>query len=237
MKKLLTILSTFLVAFIFITCSESPSGIEEILPGQTVIDSLISESNIVDIYFKDVQDETGYKIFRKSFNSNDFSFIGETEEDVTSYQDVDLSSNTLYFYKVKAFNGEGDGPFSEIDSVETSLDIPQTPTLNDLSLENDSTILVEWSDVENELLYYIFRSDTVNNQFFLLDSSNQNVTSYTDFSNITYNTFYYYKIQAKNNDGLSEFSNIKAISTSDEQFIEITFPNGGESYFNKLFIA
>ncbi len=57
-------------------------------------------------------DEDGFQIERKTGSAGTFSVIATTGANVTSYSDSGMADNTSYCYRVNAFNGAGNSPYS-----------------------------------------------------------------------------------------------------------------------------
>lgn len=101
----------------------SPSGVASattaIDPASpTTLSASADGSNRVILSWTDVAAETGYRIER-SDGAGGWLTIATTGQDVTSYVDVDLASETTYLYRVFATNGGGDSPASDVVSVTT----------------------------------------------------------------------------------------------------------------------
>ncbi len=62
--------------------------------------------------------ETGFTIERSTDNQN-WGIIGGTSADVTEYQDNPLQPNTLYYYRVFAYNGVGNSIISNVAFART----------------------------------------------------------------------------------------------------------------------
>ncbi len=72
--------------------------------------------------------ETGFKIERSTDNVN-FTEIAVTGPDITSYSNTGLTVNTIYYYRVRAFNDGGNSAFSNVASASTApTATPTTPT-------------------------------------------------------------------------------------------------------------
>ena len=62
--------------------------------------------------------ETGFKLER-SRNGTTFTQIANLGANVTSYPDTTLTAGTLYYYRVKAYNGVGGSTYSNIANATT----------------------------------------------------------------------------------------------------------------------
>ncbi|NQU06874.1 MAG: fibronectin type III domain-containing protein [Calditrichaeota bacterium] len=79
----------------------------------------VSWNSIRLIWSRSTDNESGYCIERRSELEIDFSPIAETGYAEVFYNDTDLSSQILYFYRVRAFNDYGVSDWSNIDSTKT----------------------------------------------------------------------------------------------------------------------
>ena len=74
----------------------------------------------IDVTWSDNADnETGFKIERKTAGGS-YSEIKIAEANATRFQDKNLSANTQYTYRVRAYNGSGNSAYSSEASATTS---------------------------------------------------------------------------------------------------------------------
>ncbi|MCF7811391.1 fibronectin type III domain-containing protein [bacterium] len=81
----------------------------------------LSWNSIHLIWTRSTDNETGYRIARMSEFENDFSIIAENGYGEVFFDDTNLLSRTLYYYRVRAFNDFGISDWSNIDSARTQL--------------------------------------------------------------------------------------------------------------------
>lgn len=95
---------------------------------------------------------------------------------------------------------------------------PAVPTnLTGVALP-DGTVKLDWNDVAyNESSYRVSRATNAAGPFTVLNAgaSNANTTSYID-NTVLSSTTYYYKIEAVNSVGASDFSNVAQVSTTNK---------------------
>ena len=80
----------------------------------------VVSSTRVDLVWQDNSDnEDGFRIRRKDGASGAYTQIAVTGPDVTVYSDTSLSAGTVYYYQVRAYNGDGSSSYSNEVSVTT----------------------------------------------------------------------------------------------------------------------
>jgi fibronectin type 3 domain-containing protein len=82
------------------TAPATPAGL--ITTGATVSSISLSWSSVTGA--------TGYRVYRSSSETGTYTQVGTTS--LTSYTDKSLNANTLYYYKVSAYNSNGESPRS-----------------------------------------------------------------------------------------------------------------------------
>ncbi len=100
------------------------------------------------------------------------------------------------------------GSSRNYSSASCTATIPSAPTLISLNLAGNG-VAVTWTDVANEVGYFIERSiDNIN--FTSVGAVNANITTFSD-NTVASNTVYYYRIKPVN--GPASFSNVLSITT------------------------
>ncbi|MGM0581791.1 MAG: reprolysin-like metallopeptidase [Bacteroidota bacterium] len=158
-------------------------------------------------------DESGYIIERSVDNNSNFELLSELGMDSFSYTDDSVEEETIYFYRVKAFNENGESEYSPEAQVETLIKIPSAPTNLEITVENDSIAQLTWTDnASNETSYIVQRASGSRsfNQISELAADSQT------FEDTLSNGTYKYRIAAKNSRGISEFSNEVSIEINTE---------------------
>ena len=175
-------------------------------PSNLTITSLLS--NRVSLSWTDnSNNETGFKIQRKTGVTGTYADIRTTGANVTSYTDNDsaLRDGTLYYYRVCATNATGDSAFSNEASGTTPLAKPTSATATAVS---SSQINLTWIDNSvSETGYKIERKRTAAGTYAQIDQVGANVQSYHDTNGLDPNTRYYYRIRATNGTIDSDYSN------------------------------
>ncbi len=171
-------------------------------------------------------DETGFKVQQSTDNAT-WTTITTTAANITSYNVVSLTTNTLYYFRVIATNTGGDAAASSSVSATTLTSAPTAPS--GLIATNDGTntaskINLTWTDTStNETGFKIERS-TNNITFAQIGTVTTNVTSYSD-STCSESTTYYYKVRAYNAGGDSAYTNVAFATTSAVAIATCTGPS------------
>jgi len=155
---------------------------------------------------------TSYKVERKLGTNGAYTQVGMTEAPSLSFHDDGLTPGSTYYYRVRASLANIDGSPSADASISTP-DLPQAPVGVGAFSRSTTSLAVIWQDMSsNEDGFQIFRS-LDGGPFSLVGSVQPStatiptVLGYLD-SSLTPNSTYYYRVQAFN---LSGFSNYAAL--------------------------
>lgn len=154
----------------------------------------------IDLTWYDNSDnEDGFKIER-SLDASNFDQIDTVGANVTTYSNTGLAENTLYWYRVRAYNAGGNSGYSNIANDTTPAcpgEPPAAPTDLTAKARGKNKIALKWKDnSNNEDGFYIYRSlEEIN--FNWLNLVGRNTTSYVDTGLVSKET-YYYKVCAYN---------------------------------------
>jgi fibronectin type 3 domain-containing protein len=149
--------------------------------------------------------ETGFKIQRKTGVTGTYVDIVTMGANVTFYNDSAVTDGILYYYRVCATNATGDSAFSNEASGTTPLAKPTSATATAVS---SSQINLTWVDNSaSETGYKIERKRTATGTYAQIDQVGANVQSYSDTNGLDPNTKYYYRIRATNGTIDSDYSN------------------------------
>ena len=105
----------------------------------------------VTLGWTNVEGETGYKVERKQ-GAGEWSEITTRGVNVVSFTDTGLTSNTQYYYRVRASNASGDSAYSGEQPVLTLF---TSPTLISAAGSSMTQIDLAWSNVEDETGYTV----------------------------------------------------------------------------------
>ncbi|TAJ15392.1 T9SS C-terminal target domain-containing protein [Marinilabiliaceae bacterium JC017] len=186
-----------------------------------VIASIDEYTNKVEVKWDIVEGATSYKVFRSA--QSDFSnavekkeitdLAGIVEENVITYEDVDVVRNVDYFYKVQAVNGSVASDLSLQTAGRALLPLPKTPSnfAFDLTNNGEKLVILSWDAVDFAANYIVYRSVNA-------DMSDKQVAGESDDTELIDNVddisgdFIYYQVVAKNAKGESDASGIAKVS-------------------------
>jgi photosystem II stability/assembly factor-like uncharacterized protein len=183
-----------------------------------------SSSSQINLTWQDnANDESGYKIDRRLTTTAPWVTIATTNSNVTSYSDTQLIDGTKYFYRVYAFNSNGNSNFSNDVNAITTMNAPTNLVLQ---VVGNSQVSLSWNDnSQSETGYTVERKISQSGQFTKLTDVNSNITSYTDASVVS-GQQYFYRVRGFNSNTTSSYSNevnVTITSIADEGIIPKDF--------------
>ena len=207
----------------------APDGLVATATGKTSIDLSWADNSI---------NESGFRVER-SLDDSSWSQVINVGSNVEAYSDTSLTAGTTYYYRVFAFNGEGDSAPSVSASATTDPDLPPDPPAAPSSLgaiaAGPNSIDLTWADnADNETAYRIQRRTELTS-FATIGTIGANSTSYTDTGLIA-DTEYFYRVFAYNGDGDSGFSNVASESTDPEPPVTLSLSAAGRTAKGKQVI-
>jgi uncharacterized protein (TIGR02145 family) len=170
------------------------------------VSAVAASSSSITVGWSPVSTATGYNVYRGESSSGAYSKVGTTT--AISYTNAELSSGTVYYYKVSAYNNGGEGARSSFAFAATIPDAPSTVSASAVTRDN---ITVDWGTVFGAVGYNVYRDTNLDGAF---DDKVGTATS-TSFSNtgVSSGTVYYYKVTAYNSGGESAMSSHVSVMT------------------------
>ncbi|MFC1588470.1 fibronectin type III domain-containing protein, partial [Planctomycetota bacterium] len=158
--------------------------------------------NQINLSWQDVDYETDYYLYKNTTDSRPQNPSFYIDADDTNFSDTNVQANTTYHYWLSAYNdfGESDGYVSASDTTA-----PATPSQLNATMVSSSEIDLEWTNVDGEAGYNIYRSTNSTRPPSPFTTRNADVTSYPD-TGLNPETPYYYWVSAYNVHGESGFA-------------------------------
>jgi len=182
------------------------SGKAELSPPSNL--AAVATSAGIDLSWQDNSDnETGFKIERKTGAGGNYQQIATVGANVIKYSDTGLSGDTTYYYRVRASSDSGDSSYSNEASATTPLQtIPNAPSSLGAVAISSAQIDLSWQDnSNNESVFKIEHKTGAGGSYRQVAIVGPNINTYSDTSLIE-DTTYYYRVRAYNDAGHSLYS-------------------------------
>lgn len=174
--------------------------------------STIIDNSTIRLSWTDMSlSEVGFRLER-SLDGTTYFIIATTSSNITMFDDTQLLPGS-YFYRVQAYNTLGNSVYSNVTS-KTLESIPEEPTPEGPSAPTGLTATV----IGDDLIRLSWTDTSINETGFRVDKSVDDVTYFNiatlPAGTITYDDenlnqgIYYYRIQAYNLVGNSNYSNV-----------------------------
>ena len=179
----------------------------EVIPVLKV--STVSADQIQLTWIDISNNESGYRIERKTGTGN-YTEIATVGENVTRYNSVGLTENTIYTYRIRAYHGTKKAHYSNELTATTRLNKPASLTAESVL---GKQINFTWTDNSAHETGYKIERKSAASGYVEIAKVGANVTSYNSVG-LTEQTPYSYRVRAYNAVGNSSYSNeINSITT------------------------
>ncbi|MHB0999415.1 MAG: fibronectin type III domain-containing protein [Armatimonadota bacterium] len=159
--------------------------------------------------------EQGFVIQRSVAGENGpWITINTVGPNVTTYSNTNVSPNTNYWYRVRAYNINDYSAYTNVVSC-TTLQAAAGPTNLRTTSVTTNAVRLAWDDnSSNEQGFTIQRSVAgENGPWITINTVGPNVTTYYNSTNVSSNTNYWYRVRAFTINGNTAFSNVLAVTT------------------------
>ena len=163
----------------------------------TSLKAVSSSYNSINTSWGGVTGASGYEVYRATSSKGSYSLISRTA--AKSYNNTGLTTNSNYYYKVRAYRMVGTAKvYSGFSTTISSKPIPATPTNVKATRISSKSIKLTWSAVTGANGYEVYRATSSTGTYSLL--SRMSYSYYTNSGLITGKT-YYYKMRSYRNVG------------------------------------
>jgi titin len=174
-----------------------PPGRLKVLDISSIAVSLTWDDNSVD--------EAGFQIERRKPHTK-YRKLANIPANTTQYRDFGVLPNTVYFYRICAYNLAGYSKYSNEVKVKTKDIPPFFPSELSAQLK-DTKVILCWEDNSvNEIGFKVERKEAGTPRFVEIANVDKNTTYYED-EDIELKKTYYYRVYAYNDIGNSHYSN------------------------------
>jgi len=235
-----------LISALFLSCAQAPTTNEtlprlDFTPAAPVPSAAATSAHTIQLSWPVIQYATSYRVFRSMNPADQYTQIATTQG--TLFIDSPLAANTPYYYKVTAVNADGESGFSSYTTATTQAPVlvPAPPTLfspaNGIANVSISAVL-SWNSVTGAASY----------QLQVAQSSDFGSTAYSrngltvpsqGVSALGYSTTYYWRVNATNTAGTSDWSIVWSFVTQAHPVTPagMTLINGGTFQMGQVGIA
>jgi hypothetical protein len=144
--------------------------------------------------------ETGFRIERKTGSSGSWSEIATVGANVESYSNTGLTAGTGYYYRVRAYNASGNSSYSS-EAI-----VPAAPSNLSATNASSTSISLTWTDNANNETGGVIQRRIGSGSWSNLAFPSANATSYTD-TGLSSGTTYWYRVYCISSTGASWHSN------------------------------
>jgi len=201
------------------------------LPAPSNLSLTVASSSQINLSWSDNSGtEDGFKIERKTGVNGTYTEVHTVGANTTTFNDTGLAANTTYYYRVRAYQGTTNSPYSNEAHATTA--IPVAPSSLTATPVSSSQINLGWTDnADNETGFKVERKTGAGGTYGEIATLAPNVTTYSD-TGLAANTAYYYRVRAYNALGNSPYSNEANATTSsgggsqDVVYVDDAVPTG-----------
>jgi hypothetical protein len=184
-----------------LTPPSAATGLSASSPSSTLINLTWTDSS---------NNENGFKIERKLGVAGTYAEIATAGKNAESYADSSLTPGTAYYYRVRAFNGLGNAPYSN-EANTTTATPPLDPSGMNATAASSTRVDLTWTDNSGNETGFKIRRKTGAGSFILIGQLSANATSYQDNTTAA-STTYTYSVASYNASGESGPS-VDAVTT------------------------
>ena len=181
----------------------------------------VNETSITLTWQDNSNVEQGYKIERK-ISGGSYAQVGTTNANAEIYTDNGLTAGITYYYRVCAYNSQGNSGYSNEISPSTSINAPTDLNATMVSL---SEIDLTWQDNSNVEEGYQIERKVSGGTYSQIATVSQNTATYSD-TGLQENTTYWYRVRAYIGSNNSSYSNEADATTTYPAGYEQTFALG-----------
>lgn len=173
-----------------------------------LVATVVDDTSIDLDWTDNADDETGFKV-SKSLDNLTYVPVITTAADAVTYSVTGLSPSTLYYFKIRATNDDGDSALTTAASATTPSAAPSALVA---TVVNDTSIDLAWDDNSSDETGFKVSQSEDDISYSPVITTDPDVTSYS-VTGLTPSTLYYFKVAATNGDGDSALTTAASATT------------------------
>ncbi|MBN1673693.1 MAG: lamin tail domain-containing protein [Kiritimatiellae bacterium] len=167
----------------------------------------------IDLRWTDASDnETGFKIDRRQSGFSEWVRVATPGANQTAYSDTGLPAGTTFYYRIKAYNADGNSPYSATAESTTQQGPPATPQNLAATAASTSRIGLSWTDMSGNETGFKIERRPGGGSWGQIATVSVDLTAHTD-TGLAPATQYEYRVRATNAIGDSDYSNTGSATT------------------------
>ncbi|MCC5806078.1 MAG: fibronectin type III domain-containing protein [Opitutales bacterium] len=173
----------------------------------------------IDLAWTDnATNELGFKIERSATGTSGWAEIATVPAGTNAFSDTGLPPSSTHHYRVRAYNADGDSPYTNTVSATTLEDTgppepPAAPASLTATAVNASRIHLQWADhAHNEDGFALERAPHADGPWSEVALLSANTTAHND-TGLSAETTYHYRLRAFNEVGFSAYSGTATATT------------------------
>ena len=203
--------------------------------------SAVSTSQIDLSWTDNAGNEDGFYVERSSNGSSGWAQIAALGANVTAYQNTGLSQNATFYYRVRAYNADGNSAYSNTANA-TTFGPPADPGNFNATAVSTSQINLSWSDVAGETSYELdYSTASSSGPWTALGPLPANGTAYNHIG-LPASTMHYYRLRAVNGYGNSAYVSTSAATLAPAPTVHVGATNyyvttQGKNWFGNVTVT
>lgn len=169
----------------------------------------LTSGTSVELQWKDNSNNEGCFYLERKVEGGSYLVVKTLASNTTSTDDLGLTPDTKYYYRIRAFNNYGYSDYSNEVSIKTpsTTSKPEAPTNLSAAATSCREVSLSWKDNSVIETNFVLERKLEGNAYEIVSSTiSANTTTFKD-ETIEEGKKYYYRIKATNANGDSDYSN------------------------------